>query len=269
LTTWVPGVQAGTQSSSELAAAWKDAVSHSRSGRAILEEYLDGPEFSLDAIVHSGTITIRGIADRHIHFEPYFIEMGHTMPTAYGSGNRQCCCGRVQVGHPRPWHKPGGSQGRHQIYPQGCLCRRDCRTAVRWLHVGLDLSPLQRHRTCCRSHRHSLWCRALSNPAPSGTGYVPKGPSFPYPARCRNQESRFGCRPSGGNRAVFTHCSGRPCTFPGKQCGKMRECDCRRTRPEAGGSRRQEAARSYSSALCQGKAATAAFLDGNGLAGRA
>jgi biotin carboxylase len=67
----------------ELAAAWKDAVSHSRSGRAIIEEYLDGPEFSLDAIVHSGTISIRGIADRHIHFEPYFIEMGHTMPTAY------------------------------------------------------------------------------------------------------------------------------------------------------------------------------------------
>ncbi|MDX9959839.1 MAG: ATP-grasp domain-containing protein, partial [Spirochaetia bacterium] len=69
---------------SELATAWKDAVSHSRSGRAIIEEYLDGPEFSLDAIVHSGTIHIRGIADRHIHFEPYFIEMGHTMPTAYG-----------------------------------------------------------------------------------------------------------------------------------------------------------------------------------------
>ncbi|MFH2114810.1 MAG: ATP-grasp domain-containing protein, partial [Spirochaetota bacterium] len=70
---------------SELAEAWKEAVSHSRSGRAIIEEYLDGPEFSLDAIVHGGTITIRGIADRHIHFEPYFIEMGHTMPTAYGS----------------------------------------------------------------------------------------------------------------------------------------------------------------------------------------
>jgi biotin carboxylase len=67
----------------ELAAAWSDAVTYSRSGRAILEEYLDGPEFSLDAIVNGGDIFIRGIADRHIHFEPYFIEMGHTMPTAY------------------------------------------------------------------------------------------------------------------------------------------------------------------------------------------
>lgn len=68
---------------SELAAAWSDAVLHSRSGRAIIEEYLDGPEFSLDAIVNGEQIYIRGIADRHIYFEPYFIEMGHTMPTAY------------------------------------------------------------------------------------------------------------------------------------------------------------------------------------------
>lgn len=68
---------------SELAAAWVDAVSQSRSGRAIIEEYLDGPEFSLDAIINGDDIWIRGIADRHIHFEPYFIEMGHTMPTAY------------------------------------------------------------------------------------------------------------------------------------------------------------------------------------------
>lgn len=68
---------------SELAVAWSDAVSHSRSGRAIIEEYLDGPEFSLDAIVNGEKIYIRGIADRHIHFEPYFIEMGHTIPTAY------------------------------------------------------------------------------------------------------------------------------------------------------------------------------------------
>lgn len=67
-----------------LAAAWTDAVAHSRTGRAIMEEYLAGPEFSLDAIITDGQVTIRGIADRYIHFEPYFIEMGHTMPSAYG-----------------------------------------------------------------------------------------------------------------------------------------------------------------------------------------
>ncbi|MCL2175744.1 MAG: ATP-grasp domain-containing protein [Treponema sp.] len=61
--------------------AAKTAIGFSRSGRAIVESYMDGPEFSVDAIVYKGEITICGLADRHIFFPPYFIEMGHTMPT--------------------------------------------------------------------------------------------------------------------------------------------------------------------------------------------
>jgi biotin carboxylase len=58
-----------------------EAIRFSRSGRAIVEAFMDGPEFSVDAIVYHGGITICGLADRHIFFPPYFIEMGHTMPT--------------------------------------------------------------------------------------------------------------------------------------------------------------------------------------------
>lgn len=65
----------------ELRIAMEEAFSFSRSGRIIIEEFMDGPEFSIDAIVYQGEITITGFADRHIFFPPYFIEMGHTMPT--------------------------------------------------------------------------------------------------------------------------------------------------------------------------------------------
>ena len=68
-------------SAEELNEAAKNAIGFSRSGRAILESYMEGPEFSVDAIVYHGEITICGLADRHIFFPPYFIEMGHTMPT--------------------------------------------------------------------------------------------------------------------------------------------------------------------------------------------
>ena len=61
--------------------AARTAIGFSRSGRAIVESFMDGPEFSVDAIVWHGEITICGLADRHIFFPPYFIEMGHTMPT--------------------------------------------------------------------------------------------------------------------------------------------------------------------------------------------
>jgi biotin carboxylase len=65
----------------ELREALIDALKFSRSGRAIVEEYMEGPEFSVDALVYRGEIVICGLADRHIFFPPYFIEMGHTMPT--------------------------------------------------------------------------------------------------------------------------------------------------------------------------------------------
>ena len=65
----------------EFREAAADALRFSRSGRAIAETFMEGPEFSVDAIVYHGEITICGLADRHIFFPPYFIEMGHTMPT--------------------------------------------------------------------------------------------------------------------------------------------------------------------------------------------
>lgn len=67
---------------SELRGAVEDAVRNSRTGRAILEDFMDGAEFSIDAIVWNGTLTITGFADRHIYYPPYFIETGHTMPSA-------------------------------------------------------------------------------------------------------------------------------------------------------------------------------------------
>lgn len=61
--------------------AVKDSIKNSRTKRAILEEFMDGDEFSIDALVFENQIVITGFADRHIFYPPYFIEMGHTMPT--------------------------------------------------------------------------------------------------------------------------------------------------------------------------------------------
>lgn len=65
-----------------LAAACAEAIRYSRSGRAIVEQYMEGPEFSLEALLFDGEFHLTGFADRHIHFPPYFVEMGHTIPSA-------------------------------------------------------------------------------------------------------------------------------------------------------------------------------------------
>ncbi len=64
----------------EFLPAIKCAVECSRTGNAIVEEYMEGPEYSIDALVQNGEFTVTGFAVRHIKYEPYFIEVGHTMP---------------------------------------------------------------------------------------------------------------------------------------------------------------------------------------------
>ena len=66
----------------ELLVALKEALSYSRTKRAIVEDYMEGPEFSIDALVVDGRVTITGFADRHIYFAPHFVELGHTMPSS-------------------------------------------------------------------------------------------------------------------------------------------------------------------------------------------
>jgi biotin carboxylase len=66
----------------EMRVACEAALALSRSSRVIIEEFMKGPELSLDAVVHKGVVSICGVADRHIFFPPNFVELGHTMPTA-------------------------------------------------------------------------------------------------------------------------------------------------------------------------------------------
>lgn len=65
----------------QLDEAFDLAKSFSKSGAILLEKFLDMPELSYDALVYRGEITITGIADRIIEYEPFFVETGHIMPT--------------------------------------------------------------------------------------------------------------------------------------------------------------------------------------------
>jgi biotin carboxylase len=82
----------------ELRQAVEEALRFSRSRRAIMEAFMEGPEFSVDAIVYHGEITICGLADRHIFFPPYFIEMGHTMPAVLPPEQREALLETFRAG---------------------------------------------------------------------------------------------------------------------------------------------------------------------------
>ncbi|MCL1993137.1 MAG: ATP-grasp domain-containing protein [Spirochaetes bacterium] len=107
----------------EFEAAAAAALGFSRSGRAIVEDFMEGPEFSVDAIVYRGDITICGLADRHIFFPPYFIEMGHTMPTTAELPQREAilqtfCAGIRSLGLAGK-DSVGAAKGDIKLTPKG------------------------------------------------------------------------------------------------------------------------------------------------------
>jgi biotin carboxylase len=103
----------------ELRDAVEDALGFSRSHRAIVEAYMEGPEFSVDAIVYQGEITVCGLADRHIFFPPYFIEMGHTMPTSVDAGTAETLLTVFKAGVRALGITNGAAKGDIKLTPSG------------------------------------------------------------------------------------------------------------------------------------------------------
>lgn len=67
---------------SDLEPSFHWAKEASPSGALIVEEYMEGPELSIDTVIYGGEIYFTGIADRIIEYAPYFVETGHTIPSS-------------------------------------------------------------------------------------------------------------------------------------------------------------------------------------------
>ncbi|WP_179087397.1 MULTISPECIES: ATP-grasp domain-containing protein [Paenibacillus] len=61
--------------------AFNYSKQHSRSGEIIVEEYLEGPEVSVETISIDGNIHIIAITDKLTTGSPRFVEMGHSQPS--------------------------------------------------------------------------------------------------------------------------------------------------------------------------------------------
>jgi carbamoyl-phosphate synthase large subunit len=66
----------------ELAPALEEARTNSRSGDAIVEEFLEGPEFSVEVLCHGGTIDVVAITAKTTagHSGRFFVETRHVIP---------------------------------------------------------------------------------------------------------------------------------------------------------------------------------------------
>lgn len=58
---------------------------------ALVEEYVDGPEVSVEALVHGGEITVLAVTWKELGEHPHFVETGHHVPAELGDGLDERC----------------------------------------------------------------------------------------------------------------------------------------------------------------------------------
>lgn len=65
----------------ELETAVKYSSENGRVGDVIVEEFMDGPEFSVELMVVNGTVNILQVTDKLTTGAPHFVEIGHSQPS--------------------------------------------------------------------------------------------------------------------------------------------------------------------------------------------
>jgi len=103
----------------EIDDAFTDARRASVSGMLIIEEFMKGEELSIDALVWDGRIEITGIADRIINGSPYFIELGHTMPSIMPQKVQEQAVEVMKQGIRALGIDTGAAKGDIKITPEG------------------------------------------------------------------------------------------------------------------------------------------------------
>ena len=66
--------------------------SFSRSGRVLIEEYMDGPEVSVESFSINGEPHVITITDKIITDLPFFVELGHTEPSRLNEEQKKDIC---------------------------------------------------------------------------------------------------------------------------------------------------------------------------------
>lgn len=70
-------------SKKSLVCAYKYTKEYSRSGDVVVEEYMEGPEVSVETLTVGGVCHVIQITDKITTGAPYFVEMGHSQPSQH------------------------------------------------------------------------------------------------------------------------------------------------------------------------------------------
>lgn len=65
--------------------AYDEALSESRDHSVLIEQFIEGPEFSIEMIVWQGDIHVLTLTDKKTTGAPHFVELGHNQPSCFSA----------------------------------------------------------------------------------------------------------------------------------------------------------------------------------------
>lgn len=66
-----------------LYSCFETAISNSRDKSVVVEEYIDGAEFSVEIVIYNNQINILAVTDKLTTCAPHFVELGHSQPSLF------------------------------------------------------------------------------------------------------------------------------------------------------------------------------------------
>ncbi|MDT0380961.1 ATP-grasp domain-containing protein [Streptomyces sp. DSM 42041] len=111
---------AGEVADAFAAADGTDALGLSRHEENVLvEEFLTGPEISIDAVVHGGEVTPTVLARKRLGGAPYFVETGHDVDAQDPLLGDEDLMGQLQEIHRALGYVDGATHSEFKLTPQG------------------------------------------------------------------------------------------------------------------------------------------------------
>ena len=77
------------EENADIDAAYAYTIQFSRGGEIVVEEFMEGPEVSVETLAVDGDIHVIQITDKLTTGAPYFVEMGHSQPSQLGEKTKQ------------------------------------------------------------------------------------------------------------------------------------------------------------------------------------
>lgn len=69
----------------EFVKAYNIALNESRDKSVLIEQFIEGPEFSIEIIVWNGNVNVLAVTDKKTTGAPHFVELGHNQPSCYSA----------------------------------------------------------------------------------------------------------------------------------------------------------------------------------------